>query len=72
MEVVEASVTRASGAVTCRYARRVARARLALKSSKAVMSPAVHVTGTLNSGAGKDVVKRGLNGCCVGGTPVEI
>jgi hypothetical protein len=29
--------------------------------------------GTHNSGAGKDVVKRGLNGCCVGEeTPVEI
>jgi hypothetical protein len=45
MEVVEASVTRASDAVAYRYARRAARARLALQSSEAVMSPAVHVTG---------------------------
>jgi hypothetical protein len=45
MGVVEASVTRASGAVAWRYAKRAARARFALQSSEAVMSPAVHVKG---------------------------
>ena len=44
MEVVEATVTRASGAVACRCARRASRARLALQLLEAVMSPAVHVT----------------------------
>jgi len=45
MEVVETFMTRASGAVARRYAKRAARARLVLQSSEAVMSPAVHVTG---------------------------
>ena len=45
MAVVEESVTRASGVVRSRCARRAASDRLALRSSKAVMSAVVQVTG---------------------------
>jgi len=45
MAVVEASVTKASGAVESGCARRAARVSLALHSSKVVMSAAVQVTG---------------------------
>jgi hypothetical protein len=73
MAVVEASVTRTSGAFESGCARTAARNRLPLHSSKAVMSAAVEVTGTFNYAAGKDVVNRGLNGSCVGEkTSVEI
>ena len=45
MAVVEASVTRASGAVGSGCAKRAARDRLVLHSSKAAMSASVQVTG---------------------------
>jgi hypothetical protein len=45
LAVVEAPVTRTSGAVASGYVRRGARDRLALHSSEAVMSAAVQVTG---------------------------
>ena len=73
MAVDEASATRASGAFESGCARRAARNRVALHSSKAVISAAVQVTRTPNYGAGKDDVKRALNRSCVGEkTPVEI
>jgi len=67
MALVEAFVTRASGAFEYVCARRPARNRHSLPSPKALMSSGVQLTGTLNYGAGKDVVKRGLNGICVEG-----
>jgi hypothetical protein len=72
MGVVEASVTRAIGSFESGCARRAARNRLLLHSSKAVMSAAVQVKETLSYGAGKDVVKRDVNGSCEEKTSVEI
>ena len=50
MAVVEAFVTRASGAFEYGWARRAARNRYALPSSEAVMSAAVELSGTLTMG----------------------
>jgi len=74
MEAVEASVTKASGTVESGCARRAVRLSCftLVESCDECCGPGDGMEA-LSSGAGKDVMKRGLNRNCVGKkTSIEI